>query len=219
MSAHDQRGGTNQTQWTPAWHPTKRLKLPPIIGFGHRKRVGKDTASFLLLEAIDQQQGNVDNVRKCAFADKLKEISHDLYSWAGLNAADWYEIPGNEHFRDVVLPEIGKTPRQIWIDIGTPAIRKAVYDGTWVEFVLRSRQPFETLVISDVRFPNEIERIRQVGGICIKVERPQVPPTRDVADDALAEFTGWDWTIVNDGTLDDLRAKVAELLRQITSCA
>jgi len=174
-----------------------------LVGFGHAKRVGKDTIAEMLKTHLRKYRPDWD-MRTVGFADKLKEIAHDLYGWAGLKDKDFYNTPEGAALREVVLPAIGKSPRKVWIDLGTPAIREQVYDGTWVDYALRPVVEPDVLIIPDVRFPNEATRIADLGGLSILVERPGFYPGNDVADQALAKYLGWDARVLNDGTLEEL---------------
>ncbi len=180
------------------------MSNPVIVGLGHYSRTGKDTLADMLCEHLLQINPKL-RVAKIPFAWKLKEICHELYGWAGLKYPTFYDIPENAHLRDVVLPEIGKTPVEIWVAMGTPAVRENVYQGTWVDYVLRGRRDLDVIIIPDVRFMNEVEAIRERDGVLVKVTRPGVEPRKTVADQAIAGYCGWDLHVVNDGTLEDLR--------------
>lgn len=175
-----------------------------IIGLGHYSRTGKDTlANSLILSAHEYRPGI--RVAKRPFAWKLKEICHDLYDWAGMREPEFYDTKEGEPFRDIVLPAIGKTPVQIWVDFGTPAVRENVYDRTWIDFVLNLSE-LDILIIPDVRFPNEVQAIRDKGGLLVKVVRPGYGPRPTVADRALVGFDGWDYIAGGSGRMDELQA-------------
>lgn len=171
-----------------------------IIGFGHRSRMGKDTAAGFL---VGHLRGTTRNKKiiKASFASKLKAMCYDLYGWTGLQEADFYEKEENFKLRDVKLPKIEKTPVQIWIEFGT-SVGRSIYFDTWIQYVLNLQADF--LVISDVRFINEVEAIQKVGGKVIKIHKPGTPLRDSVADNALENWTGWDASIMNSGSLKDL---------------
>lgn len=164
-----------------------------IIGLGHYSRTGKDTIANLLIDKLSVHALHLDlKVRKMPFAWKLKQICYQLYGWAGLREPEYYETPEGEADRDVVIPAIGKTPVQIWVAMGTPAVRDNVYDRTWIDYVLYTYPDDDVLIIPDVRFPNEVAAIRAEGGIVIKVLRRGRQPRDTVADQALVDFNDWD---------------------------
>src|SRR6187549_508755 len=89
-----------------------------MIAFGHQKDVGKDTAARFVMTHL-RMNSRVKKVEKHGFADKLKDVCYQLYAWAGLMPGPWYEeSPEKRKLKEVVLPAIGKSPRQIWISFG-----------------------------------------------------------------------------------------------------
>ncbi len=186
-----------------------------IIGLGHYSRTGKDSLANALLASIHEYD-SYHMTKKISFAWKLKQIAFDLYAWDGMREPEFYETKEGEPYRDIVLPTIGKTPVQVWVDLGTPAVRQQVYDRTWIDFVLKTNHRVSTLVIPDVRFPNEIEAVREAGGTLIKVVRPGYGPRPTVADRALVGYDGWDYVVGSSGEMDELRSWGSRLARWIT---
>jgi hypothetical protein len=174
-----------------------------ILAFGHQKRVGKDTASSFVSTHLRVEKG-VRRVTKAGLADKLKDVCHQLYSWAGLKDKEFYE--SNPAAKEVPLPLIGKSPREIWIAFGNE-VKDSVFHDTWLEYLLRNTKA-DWLIVSDMRFPNEADRIRQLGGLVIKIVRPSIPHTSDAADDPLLDYQHWDHIITNDGSFADFNKQV-----------
>ncbi len=180
------------------------------IAFGHEKSVGKDSAAGFVMTHL-RTNSRFKRVQKKGFADKLKDVCYQLYSWAGLMPSSWYE-ESSEHrkLKEVVLPLIGKSPRQIWISFGNE-VKAATYQDTWVDYLLRSVQT-DFLIVSDLRFPYEASKIKSLGGLVVKIIRPSIPHTSDAADDPLLDYKGWDVIIENDATLAHLHHNVVSLV-------
>jgi hypothetical protein len=176
-----------------------------IVGLGHYSRTGKDTFANALVDWIGRHSKL--KAGKIPFAWKLKDICHQLYAWDGLREAAFYDTPEGEKFRDIKLPTIGKTPVEIWVAMGTPAVREQVYMNTWIDYLLKSDHGLDVLVVPDVRFPNEVAAIRELGGTCHKIVRPGYGPRDTVADKALLGFTGWDYIWGAHGDIDRLRVE------------
>lgn len=178
-----------------------------IIGFGHRKRTGKDEAARIIVEHFKDLK-----VQRFSFANELYRVCHQLYYWDGMKDKEYYEQFPEE--KEKVLPKIGKTPRQIWIDFGTKAVREQVYKDTWVmaELYKTGKSDCDLAVFTDVRFPNELQAIHKFKGVVVKVERPSIPKTNDAADTPLEGIQPWDAIINNNGTLEEYKNKV------ITTC-
>ena len=184
-----------------------------FIGFGHRRQMGKDSAAHQLRFLMDTRHQHV-RVECKAFADPIYETCNKLYGWDGFANKAYYDICPEK--KNILLPTIGKTPRELLIDVGTPAFRDNVWRETWVEYMMHlyPRGLDRLILITDVRFPNEMAAIKREGGFCIKVTRPGIPLSNDVADTAL-EGAEFDAEILNDGNLDDLgedTLKVVEFL-------
>jgi hypothetical protein len=111
------------------------------------------------------------------------------------------------------------TPRWVLQYWGTEVCRKAFHDDIWIaslENKIRNSQ--DHVVISDCRFPNEIEAIKKAGGKIYWVQRGQLP---EWYNDALSANQGnnlglnamkmkkihaseWAWIGCNfDGVLDN----------------
>jgi hypothetical protein len=178
---------------------------PHFIGLGHYSRTGKDTFANAFIEAAHNYYPQL-KVLRVSFASKLKAITHDLYGWAGLQDEAYYNTPEGEVHRDTPLVELGGlTPVDVWVKFGTDAVRNNVWDGTWVDHVLRSKSSADIIIIPDVRFVNEVAAIRRVSGQLYKIVRPGVQPRNTVADQALLGYVGWDATFSGDGDIDKLR--------------
>jgi len=177
-----------------------------IIAFGHRRRVGKDVATRTLVDMLAERK---IPARRVSFADGLKEVCADIFSWAGLQGPAFYEEYPRE--KEETLPSIGMSPRDIWIAVGNSM--RNIYEDVWIDLALK--QPDDrkaVIIISDLRYPNEVDKIRAAGGIVVKVTRDVAPVSDDIADAALNEFNDWDMTVSNNGTTDNLRKQLVSLV-------
>lgn len=175
-----------------------------IVAFGHEKEVGKDTAATFCITELRLNFPRL-RIQKRGFADKLKQQCYELYSWDGIKTADYYE--DHRELRDIPLPIVGKTPREIWIEHGMN-VRK-IYAHTWIDFLLYDAQKHcDLLFIKDLRFPDEGKVVNERGGRVYKIERPSIPHTSDEADDALIGWDGFHSTLLNDGSLNQFYTAV-----------
>ena len=177
-----------------------------IIAFGHRRRVGKDVATRALVDMLAER--NVPALR-VSFADGLKEVCTDIFGWAGLQGPAFYEEYPRE--KEEVLPALGLSPRAIWIEVGNKL--REVYEDVWLDLALNQPKGRKAvIIISDLRYPNEVAKIRAAGGVIVKITRDSAPISNDVADAALADFDEWDMTVSNNGTRDELRDQLVSLV-------
>lgn len=169
-----------------------------IIGFGYKKRTGKDTAVRFALSFARQHFPSV-HTGIISFGNQLKRVSHTMFSWAGLQEGDFYEA--HSEYIDAPLPACGLSPRQIWDHVGL--MGRDIYKKVWVEMAALDVDPdAEVLFSKDVRFPTEIELINKFNGYKYRIDRHEAPKGGKV-DVALDDYTGWDGIIENHG--DSLR--------------
>lgn len=178
-----------------------------IIGLGHEKFVGKDTVANLLLTILRLK--GVD-AEKISFARKLKDISHEMFSYLGLQDSTTYD--DQPELKNIPLP-CGITPRDIWLKVGNDF--RAIDKDVWCNYVIEYARGSH-LIIPDIRYYNEVEFLRSKGDCTfIKVVRPEIKHTSDVADDDLLDFTGWDKILMNDSDLNALNKKVQAIAEEL----
>lgn len=174
-----------------------------ILGVGHKSNQGKDAFCQFLLTYLRQQTRGL-RIVKAGFADQLKQIFYQLYSWTGIKTPGEYE--SNRKLRTEIIPYFGTDIVAQWIDFGNH-LRK--YDGpVWINALMKGSGA-DVLILSDVRFPNEAKAVLDHKGILLKIDRPGFEGRDSVSDKALDDFTDWTGTVLNDGNLTILM-KTAE---------
>lgn len=190
-----------------------------IVGLVGLIGSGKDTAADYLV--------NFHGYRRDSFAAPLKDAVATVFGWdrellegRTKESREWREC-ADTWWSERLGREV--TPRhtlQLW---GTEVGRQAYHNDIWVASLEnRIRQSKNDVVITDCRFPNEIEAIQQAGGRVFRIRRG---PDPDWIQDALnyLEFPAgrppshiphaseWSWmassidaVIYNDGTIQDL---------------
>ena len=181
-----------------------------IVAFGYQAGVGKNTCGEILQKSIPYSI--LDSI-----AHKLKDVCHDLYGWAGLHHGDYYEMHREE--KSIVLPKIGLSPREIWVKFGTLVARE-VYHSTWIDYLIKNyeNKHVNTLILTDLRFLDEFEILKERGTFCVLVKSPERVEDNEIiriAENPEMENMPWDYTIRNDGSIGDLRNKISDLLKVI----
>jgi hypothetical protein len=126
------------------------------------------------------------------------------------------------------------TPRMALQQFGTEVMRNSFHDDMWILSLQRKlelAEPSANIVVTDVRFPNEIAMIKELGGTCIRVKRGENPDWWDLAvssnkvgmfeaiEDLGIHESEYRWIgqefdheITNDGSFIDLQIKVNDLV-------
>ena len=60
------------------------------------------------------------------------------------------------------------------------------------------------VIIADVRFPNEVNSIKERGGIIIRLNRDKSRIDYHISETALDDYKEWDLVIDNNSTKEDL---------------
>ena len=160
--------------------------------------------------------------KKFAFADALKDAVAGIFLWPrGLLEGD---TNASRAFRERVdvwwSHKLGYevTPRLILQKFGTEACRHGIADNIWIAALEKRIHGYDDVVITDCRFPNEIDFIRSAGGVLIRVKRGDDPSPEELSNMHISE-TAWnnydpDFVIHNEGTKDDLKENIKIILTQ-----
>lgn len=109
----------------------------------------------------------------------------------------------------------GLTPRKILQLLGTEAGRHIIHPNIWVNALFANYKPsLENWIVTDVRFPNEANIIKEKGGIMIRINRPGTESHcggQHLSETSLDAYDKFDYVIENDGTVQDLIDKVKSL--------
>lgn len=183
------------------------MERTPIIGLGHRKRVGKDTLAKLLVKECQRRNLPCQHV---SIASTLKDTCHLLFGHYGIQSAAYYDR--HDDLKDQVLQPLGMTPRDVWLAFVEPISR--INPNTLVDSTIKRANPAGLTIISDVRFYGEITAIRLAGGIVLRVDRPSTPTSDDLADGALSSEpdTFWDGIVKNDSSERALLRRASQIL-------
>jgi hypothetical protein len=187
-----------------------------IIGIYGYIGSGKDTIADYLVKK--------HGFKKFAFADALKDVVSAIYGWdrEQLNGS----TPESRSWRETHDPSRGLSPRQALQQIGTDLFRNKYNTNVWINAMKYRLQNHagEKIIITDCRFPNEIQLVRDLGGTVVKVIR-SIPEWESLAQKAIqndldaqlelkhlgVHASEWmqagfnnDTTILNFGTIQDL---------------
>jgi hypothetical protein len=194
---------------------------------------GKGTMGEILCE---------EGFHPISFAESVKDVTSLMFGWKReLLEGDTEE---SRQFREKVDPFWSKefgfdfTPRKALQLMGTEVGRDVFHADLWVIKLKMKMQSLmakgiENIVITDVRFPNEVQMISSQGGILIEVQRGIPPHWYSIAaranrgDEKAKSFmdkeniheSEWKWVgshidyvIDNNGSKEDLKKKIVTCL-------
>lgn len=136
---------------------------------------------------------------------------------------------------DFVEHDGAMTVRTLLQRLGTEAMRDGLHTNVWVNALFTDYKPlkvrsadsfdletydgkYPNWIITDMRFPNEMDAVYKREGCTIRVVRdyvlrggPEDPKNIHPSETALDD-SHFDYEIINDGTIDDLIEKVRQIL-------
>lgn len=145
--------------------------MTKIIAFAGRKQSGKTTCSEFLLKYYNGAIEPFNGAKIYNFADPLKkDICMNIL---GLSYEQCYgeDIDKNKE-TDIVWNGRKLTAREVMQFVGTDIFRQMKHD-VWAGATIKKikqEQP-ELAIIADCRFPNEVEAVKNAGGLVIKLNR------------------------------------------------
>jgi energy-coupling factor transporter ATP-binding protein EcfA2 len=191
------------------------MNVPKLIGITGRAGSGKDTLARHIAELYGHEV--------YAFATPLKQLLNKRFGWTMEMWDDrqWKESPAVSgvfvHGRQLGLQDPLLSPRQLAQWLGTDVIRDTAGADIWINAMYRkwAKGLFEALVISDVRFDNEAEAIRDLGGVIFNIVRPTAASINSHISEKGVQSRFIDVTITNDGSIDEFLSDAVSKLKTL----
>lgn len=184
-----------------------------LIGIIGRKRCGKDTMAEHLIRKGFRQE---------TFAGPLKEVCRIMF---GFNDEQLY---GDRKEEEDDYWKI--TPRHAFQYLGTDLVRMQfgkllpqVGDQFWLKClerrVLNLRREYgddTNIVVSDIRFQNELDLIHELGGTVVRVKRPATEvDDAHVSEAMIDSIVGEDHQILNTTTIEEYYRRVDDWFKEV----
>ena len=173
------------------------MKIYMIAG---KARQGKDTVASMIEKIYKEKNKKIVNLQYSLY---IKEYAKVITGWDGREETK---------------------PRALLQELGTDIIRKKIDSLFFVKRIIGDIKVysyyFDVITVSDVRTKVELDYPKQNFDdvIAIKVERPNYDnglteeEKKHFTEIDLDDYDKFDYTIVNDGTLEDLEVKVRKMV-------
>ncbi len=178
-------------------------KNPKIYILAGKAQSGKDTCANF----ISDYYRNINKKVLCLqYSSYLKEYAKKITNWDGQDATK---------------------PRQLLIDLGTSLIRgkmdRYMLVRRMIEDLFVMSYFFDVIIISDARLAEELDMPREkIANVSvINIIRPNfennltVEQKASLTEVGLDNYQNYDYTIINNNTLEDLKNKVVKMLEEM----
>ena len=211
-----------------------------VIGISGRLGSGKDTVGSIIqyLTAKDMGSECMKRIRAGLSIEGHHNSDFEIKKFAGklkLIGSILSGVPV-ENFEDQEFKKLpmsldwGMTYREFLQKLGTEAMRDGLHKEVWVNALFADYKWYvkewdelgnETVgeytnwIITDMRFPNELDAVQLREGITIRVNRDngtRAIDTNPHPSETALDYAKFDYVIENDGTLDELVEKVRAIL-------
>lgn len=205
-----------------------------IIGISGKIGSGKDTVAGILQELepsfqnkkyagkLKQIAGILLGVDPAKFEDqeyKKQQLGKEWKYWFDLKRDEVADPEEMANYFLNVNQDLGRfielkppTVRIFLQRLGTEAMRQRIHTDVWVNALFSDYTPDQNWVITDVRFENEAQRIKEMGGTLIRINRDTGSNSgAHPSETALDNYEGFDVHLGNNGSVSDLELDIKTL--------
>ncbi len=174
---------------------------PHIFLIAGKACSGKDTVAQFITNYCSNQK-----VISLQYSHYIKEYAKRISDWDGSEESK---------------------PRALLQQLGTALIREQIDEFLLIRRMCEDIKVYsyfyDIIVISDVRLEEEITIIRKdFSNVCVlHIQRPHLESTLTLSEQThrteigLDQFHQYDYQIINDGTLADLKQKIEKIMKEV----
>ena len=178
-----------------------------IIGLSGRAGSGKDTVANYLVKNY--------GYTKLSFGNVLKDVVACIFGWPReLLEGDTKESREFRNKEDKWWSEHLKfkiTPRIALQKIGTDVFRMHFHQDIWLLILKRQITKLDKIVVTDIRFINEYNMIKNIGGTIISITRNNIIKDNHLSENILDNIK-FKYNLDNSGTIEELHQKISNFL-------
>jgi hypothetical protein len=151
------------------------------------------------------------------FAGPLKYMTRTLLEQIGMDAEE-IERRVEGDLKEEIVPALQATTRKVMQALGTEFGRLCLHENVWADATKARAQYYLdrgiSVVIDDMRYRNELEAVRSILGIPVRVTRPGAAVTSTHSSEGELDDEPMT-TIQNTGSIQDLHRQVDAMLAHL----
>lgn len=144
------------------------------------------------------------------FAETLKEALIPVLVALGHTTWEAKQLVTTD--KHTYLPDLRLSVRQLLQTLGTEWGRQCVHPDLWLMCWKQRIKLYNKVVVDDVRFPNEADLVKKLGGSMWLIDRPHSGElAKHSSEGSLDTYPYFDRMIKNYGNLEELGLKLQQL--------
>lgn len=214
--------------------PKIDIQVPPnvsVVAFTGRARAGKDTAAKYMNRKVAEYNAQCEPGDEVAFvaeayAGPLKSMIAMLLDFYGKGAILEHDtlapyIDGD--LKEEVIPEIGKSPREMLQTLGTEWGRDLVNENLWTNCMASRINMYHNvqemgykhlfIAITDARFDNEAEQLHAARIPLISISAEKRLAGQKMKHKSEAGLRRFDSVVLNDTTIEEYERRLELVLQ------
>ena len=182
-----------------------RQKTKHIVALGGKAGSGKNATA----EELVRQYG----FTALAFADPIRDAAKELNPLVPIDMGHNGELIKSTMRLATLVDSVGwetakrEVPevRDILQRLGTEVGRQLIDPSVWVTMAMKRANEIDGhVVFTDCRFPNEVEAVRNQGGLFVRIHRNDIDPVNEHVSETAIDDIPADLTVLNLGLKSDL---------------
>lgn len=177
-----------------------KIKLLGLTGLAG---CGKDTIARIMSE-------NSTNIELYALADPLKKAASSIFN---IPLDSFY----NQNLKEMVEPYWDLSPREMLQKLGTEACRNVFGEDIWLKsgesYIKDLLNKGKTVIVTDIRFDNEAQWIKDNGGIIIEIQRDNLKKQEKHNHSSEQGISIEKFILKNNGTLENLKEDLLNTIK------
>jgi hypothetical protein len=181
--------------------------MTALIGLGGYAYSGKDAFADVLENNLGWYKTYMSKALRVSLEVLNPIIEHDFWDDKMVRFAELVAEVGYEKAKE------HKEVRRLLQFMGTEVGRKLWNENFWLDICFAEvadqlMMKKRNVVVTGIRYPNELVRIQNLGGITVWVTRPGFYAVNEHSSDNSLDPGEFDHTFMNNGTLEDLKVSV-----------
>lgn len=186
--------------------------MTTLIGLGGYAYSGKDAFADVLEKDLGWYKTYMSKALRECLEVLNPIIEHDFWNDKLVRFGDLIKDVGYEKAKE------HKEVRALLQRMGTEVGRKLWHENFWVDLCFSDvanqlMMKNRNVTVTGIRYPNELNRVHNLSGVTIWVERPGYVAVNEHSSDNSLTKLDFDYVFTNGGTLEDLSKTIPEFLK------